>query len=68
MAKARFNLEAKCSEKNRLTTENKIKLLNYFKINQDPGIKEIEKLTKITGLDDKRIKCWFAFQRYKNKQ
>ena len=55
MAKAREKLEAKCSEKYRLTTENKNKLLEYFKINQDPGIKEVKELTNITGLDDKRI-------------
>ena len=66
MANSRKNIEAKCSIQNKISTENKIKLLDHF--SQNPGKKDIEKISKKTGLDDKRIKAWFRRQRYYQRQ
>lgn len=68
MANSRKNIEAKCSKQNKISTENKIKLLDHFSQNQDPGKKDIEKISKKTGLDEKRIKAWFRRQRYNQRQ
>lgn len=51
--------ETKCFEKNRISTKNKLLLLKQINLTLYPGLKEIEKLSKQTGLPEKRIKNWF---------
>ena len=66
-ANARRILESKISQKHRISTENKIRFENFFKKNQTPDVAEIEELSRITGLDKKRIQAWFRYQKYKQK-
>lgn len=67
MTNSRRNASTKLSEKNRLNTENKLLLLKNFDQNKDPNKKIIENIAKQTGLTEKRIKAWFRFQRFKQK-
>ena len=49
--------------------ENKLILLKHFDSCQNPGIEEVEKLSVITGITEKKIKAWFRMQKFdKNKK
>ena len=51
-----------------LSIQKKCLLLNFFKkINKNPNINQIENLTEQTGLSDKKIRSWFARERFKEK-
>lgn len=67
MKNARRIADTKISEKNRIKTENKLILLKHFRKNQDPNKKIIDNIAKETGLNDKRIKAWFRYQRFLQK-
>ncbi|CAF1050574.1 unnamed protein product, partial [Brachionus calyciflorus] len=55
--------------RNRLSTKQKIFLVNYFKnVSKRPIEEEITKISQTTGIKEKKIICWFASERFKNKK
>jgi len=51
----------------RLTTEQKLLLKDFFKNSNYPKKSDVEELEKKTNLTEKKIRKWFAYERYKNK-
>lgn len=60
--------EREDSNKKRISTENKLHMLNFINKNKNPNNFDIECLSKETGLNEKKIKAWIRYQNYKQKK
>lgn len=52
---------------NRISTETKVILKDGFLKNKNPTFNQISELSVLTGLSHKKIRMWFAKERFKSR-